>query len=148
MRKLTNIYIEVTSRNVNELMKLINRYDLKPNTYILFNYECITSSVRTFVIPKNRKKVKLSVLKHLVDTIPTREEIISLKRQIEGYKTSLDNIEKKFRKEKEIIFRREIENLIKFSNICEKLDQEKMNLWYELDQLKRKKHRKWWQIWK
>lgn len=89
MRKLTNVYIEVTSRNVNELMKLINRYDLKPNTYIFFNYECISSSATTFVIPKNRKKVKLSVLKHLVDTIPTREEIISLKRQIGGYKTSL-----------------------------------------------------------
>lgn len=93
MRKLKDVYIKVTKANVNELMKLINRYDLKPNTYVFFNYECITSSVRTFVIPKNRKKVKLSVLKHLVDTIPTREEIISLRRQIGGYKTSLSHKE-------------------------------------------------------
>lgn len=137
MRSLKNVYIEVTNSNVTDLMKLINRYDLKPNTYIFFNYECITSSVRTFVIPKNRKKVKLSVLKHLVSTIPTREEIISLKRQIGGYKTSLSH--------KENV----IEELTAYNKWLKYKLEESNNKYYNaLKELEEIKQRKWWQIWK
>lgn len=90
MRKLTDVYIKVTKDNVKELMKQINRYDLEPNFYIYFISENIKGNCVSIVEPKSKQKVSLSQLKRLIDTIPTREEITRLKRQISAYKTNYD----------------------------------------------------------
>lgn len=90
MIKLTDVYIKVTKVNAKELMKQINRYDLQPHTYVFFVYDSIKGNDVSLIEPKNRKKVSLSQLKRLIDTIPTREEITRLKRQISAYKTNYE----------------------------------------------------------
>lgn len=94
MKKLTDVYIKVTNSNVKELMKQINRYDLQPHTYVFFVYDSIKGNEVSLIEPKNKQKVSLSQLKRLIDTIPTREEIIRLKRQISAYKTNYDKVVK------------------------------------------------------
>lgn len=94
MKKLTDVYIKVTKANVEELMKQINRYDLEPNFYIYFISENIKCNCASIVEPKSLKKVSLTELKRLINTIPTREEIKRLKQQISGYKTNYDKVVK------------------------------------------------------
>lgn len=137
MRKLTDVYIKVTNSNVKDLMKQINRYDLEPYTYVFFAYDSIKGNKVSLIEPKNRKKVSLAELKRLIDTIPTREEITRLKRQIGGYKTNYDKVVKHSLSKEDVI-----EHLEKKLDIQADLIRDKNA------QIAKLKQRKWWQIWK
>lgn len=150
MKKLTDVYIKVTKSNVKELMKQINRYDLQPHTYVFFVYDSIKGNEVSLIEPKNRKKVSLSQLKRLIDTIPTREEITRLKQQISAYKMNYDKVVKhSLSKEDELEFLRSENEKLKNINLTLKqtndyLYDKKDTLLNENAQLKQ---RKWWQIW-
>ena len=91
MRKLTDVYIKVTKQNQEELSKITCVGNLPIGEYLIY-YDDVLSS---FEFENENgvdglKKVSLSQLKRLIDTIPTREEITRLKRQISAYKTNYD----------------------------------------------------------
>lgn len=111
MRKLTDVYIKVTKQNQEELSKITCVGNLPIGEYLIY-YDDVLSS---FEFENENgvdglKKVSLSELKRLIDTIPTREEITRLKRQISAYKTNYDKVVKhSLSKEDELEFFR-IEN--------------------------------------
>lgn len=92
MRKLTDVYIKVTERNVKQIREYygLTNYNFQYPTYIQYHYDDVKSCFWTDSVLNNRKKVSLSQLKRLIDAIPTREEITRLKRQISAYKTNYE----------------------------------------------------------
>lgn len=95
MRTLKDVYIKVTHGNISDLRVLLTYRSLDINYNLIFNSDdpdsfdfCETNSLL------NRERVSLSELKRLIDTIPTREEITRLKRQISAYKTNYDKVVK------------------------------------------------------
>lgn len=92
MKKLTDVYIKVTKQNQEELQDLLNR-KLKINEEILFSNDCKESQYIGLPL-NNEKKVSLTELKRLIDTIPTREEIKRLKAQVSAYKMNYDKVVK------------------------------------------------------
>lgn len=151
MRTLKDVYIKVTKANANELMKQINRYDLQPHTYVFFAYDSIKGNEVSLIEPKNRKKVSLSQLKRLIDTIPTREEITRLKQQISAYKTNLSLVNercKELQRDNDIL----VDCMEKLDGKLE-LTEKKLDIQADLirdknAQIKQLKQRKWYQIWK
>lgn len=91
-RTLKDVYIKVTENNKKELesilkIKVPNNYNL---SFSFDNVYCVYMHDRSI----DKQKVSLSELKRLIDTIPTREEITRLKRQISAYKTNYDKVVK------------------------------------------------------
>lgn len=90
MKTLKDVYIKVTDRNQEELETVLGMK--VPNNYIVsFTFDSIYS-VYMHDREINKQKVSLSQLKRLIETIPTREEITRLKRQISAYKTNYDKV--------------------------------------------------------
>lgn len=172
MRTLKDVYIKVTKANANELMKQINRYDLQPHTYVFFAYDSIKGNEVSLIEPKNRKKVSLSQLKRLIDTIPTREEITRLKRQISAYKTNYDKVVKHSLSKEDVIEELTADNKwLKYRLKESRDEQNSLKTLYDdalklnddileiseyfreqyilaQSELARLKNKKWWQIWK
>lgn len=88
MKKLTDIYIKANKSNVKELNLLIKKLVIEGDN-LIFESEYIESVY--IDDPKDKQKVSLSQLKRLIETIPTREEITRLKRQISAYKLNAGN---------------------------------------------------------
>lgn len=91
MKKLTDLYIKVTKQNQEELKQIIGFDPTYGN--VCFEWDGLDGAITTND-PYLKQKVSLSELKRLIDTIPTREEITRLKRQISAYKTNYDKVVK------------------------------------------------------
>lgn len=108
MKKLTDVYIKVTKQNQEELSKITYIGNLPIGEYLIY-YDDVLSS---FEFENENgveglKKVSLTELKRLIDTIPTREEIKRLKQQISAYKMNYDKVVKhSLSKEDELEFLR------------------------------------------
>lgn len=158
MKKLTDVYIYVDKINHKKASELLQSEHL-PYGCIYFNFDNIKSwSIRE----RDAKKITLTELKRLIDTIPTRDEIKRLKQQVSAYKMNYDKVVKhslskedviddlhiKLNRERSVITdlfnqRKEVQ-----LNHCRKisvLSEEINRLKEENEQLKQ---RKWWQIWK
>lgn len=101
-RTLKDVYIKVTEKNFEELHTLLNR-KIRVGYYLYFLSEDIGTSWLAPDAEENKQKVSLSQLKRLIDTIPTREEITRLKRQISAYKTNYDKVVKHSLSKEEVI---------------------------------------------
>lgn len=168
MRTLTNVYIKATKGNIKELNLLLKKLVIEGDN-LLFESESIESVY--IDEPKNKQKVSLAELKRLINTIPTREEIVRLKRQISAYKMNLSLVNERCKElqsdndilvdcmeklddkleatEKELeFFSIENESL---KNIILTLKQTNDYLYDKKDTLLKEnsqlKQRKWWQIW-
>lgn len=102
MKTLKDVYIKVTKRNKEELYTLLNR-KIRIGYFLYFLSDDIKTSWLTPDIELNKQKVSLSQLKRLIETIPTREEITRLKRQVSAYKTNYDKVVKYSLSKEEVI---------------------------------------------
>lgn len=112
MRKLTDVYIKVNKSNHQWLSELFDSSSLELNTYIVFYAEDYRCKYYYDFIPQGKQKVSLSQLKRLINTIPTREEITRLKRQISAYKTNLSLVNERC---KELNIKNEMLNVSHFN---------------------------------
>lgn len=150
MKKLTDVYIKVTKQNKDILKCILTINTISVGDVITFLEDNINSWSYERQ-SKGLKKVSLSQLKRLIDTIPTREEIVRLKRQISAYKTNYDKVVK-HSLSKENVIEGLRSNNERLNNINITLRQTNDYLYDKTDTLlkenKQLKQRKWWQIWK
>jgi len=108
MKTLKDVYIKVTERNKSEIETVLGMK--VPNNYnVSFNFDSIYS-VYIHDRSIDKQKVSLIQLRRLIETIPTREEITRLKRQISAYKTNYDKVVKHSSSKEDVIEDLNIQN--------------------------------------
>lgn len=119
MKKLTDVYIKVSTRNKEALTEILNMPHLRTGLYIVFNADSVENANIWEILPSHKQRVTLQQLKRLIETIPTREEIKRLKGQVSAYKLNYKKaVEHSLSKEDELEFlREELEKIISERNI-------------------------------
>lgn len=164
MKTLKDVYIKVTKQNQGQLKCILTTNTIIVGDVIIFLEDSVSSWDYETII-EDRVRVSLSQLKRLIDTIPTREEITRLKRQISAYKTNYDKVVKHSLSKEDVIEELQSDNerlkqmnndlydsvdifLKDINHLEKKLDIQADLIRDKNAQIEQLKQRKWWQIWK